>query len=74
MKTIDAYYSVRVGYWALKNNMQENKVYVIVIWIYVQLGFCEQLATSSWGQSMASQTNTTATTRPICYAKKNIFW
>jgi hypothetical protein len=62
-----------VGYWALKNNVQEYKVYVTMIHIYVQLGFCEQLATSFWGQSMASQTNTTTTTRPISYTKKNIF-
>jgi hypothetical protein len=34
MKAIDANYSVRVGYWASKNNMQEYKVYVIVIWIF----------------------------------------
>jgi hypothetical protein len=26
MKTIDANYSVRVGYWALRNNVQEYKV------------------------------------------------
>jgi hypothetical protein len=31
MKGIDANYSVRVGYWASRNNMQEYKVYVIVI-------------------------------------------
>jgi hypothetical protein len=32
MKTID--YSVRVGYWALRNNVQEYKVYVTVIWMF----------------------------------------
>jgi hypothetical protein len=31
MKAIDANYSVRVGYWALRNNMQEYKIYAIVI-------------------------------------------
>jgi hypothetical protein len=34
MKAIDANYSVRVGYWASRNNMQEYKVYVIMIWIF----------------------------------------
>jgi len=34
MKAIDANYSVIVGYWASRNNMQEYKVYVIVIWIF----------------------------------------
>jgi hypothetical protein len=34
MKTMHAYYSVRMGYWALKNNLQEYKVYVIMIWIF----------------------------------------
>jgi hypothetical protein len=27
MKVIDAKYSVKVGYWALKNHVQEYKVY-----------------------------------------------
>jgi len=31
MKVINANYSVRVGYWASKNNMQEYKVYAIMI-------------------------------------------
>jgi hypothetical protein len=31
MKAIDVDYSVRVGYWALKNNMHEYKVYVTKI-------------------------------------------
>jgi hypothetical protein len=31
MKVIDANYSVRVGYWALKYNVQEYKIYVIMI-------------------------------------------
>jgi hypothetical protein len=34
MKAIDANYSVSVGYWALRNNVQEYKVYVIVIWMF----------------------------------------
>jgi hypothetical protein len=34
MKAIDANYNVRVGYWALKNNMQEYKVYVTKIWMF----------------------------------------
>ncbi len=34
MKTIHTNYSVRVGYWALKNNVQEYKVYVIMIQIF----------------------------------------
>ncbi len=34
MKAIDVNYSVRVGYWALRNNVQEYKVYVIVIWMF----------------------------------------
>jgi len=34
MKAIDVDYSVRVGYWALRNNVQEYKVYVIVIWMF----------------------------------------
>jgi hypothetical protein len=31
MKAINANYSVRVGYWASRNNVQEYKVYVVVI-------------------------------------------
>ncbi len=31
MKMIDAKYNVRVGYWALRNKVQEYKVYAIVI-------------------------------------------
>ncbi len=31
MKVIDAYYNVRVGYGALRNNVQEYEVYVIMI-------------------------------------------
>jgi hypothetical protein len=31
MKAINADYSVRVGYWASRNNVQEYKVYVVVI-------------------------------------------
>jgi hypothetical protein len=45
MKAIDADYSVKVGYWALRNNVQEYKICHSDI--DVRLGFCEQLATSS---------------------------
>ncbi len=31
MKMVDAKYSVKVGYWALKNKMKEYKVYAIKI-------------------------------------------
>ncbi len=31
MKVIDVDYNVRMGYWASRNNMQEYKVYAIVI-------------------------------------------
>jgi hypothetical protein len=31
MKAIDVDYNVRVRYWASRNNVQEYKVYVIVI-------------------------------------------
>jgi hypothetical protein len=34
MKVIDAKYSVRVGYWATINNVQEYKVYAIVIQMF----------------------------------------
>jgi hypothetical protein len=34
MKVIDVDYNVGVGYWALRNNMQEYKVYVIVIQMF----------------------------------------
>jgi len=34
MKAIDANYSVSVGYWALRNIVQEYKVYVTVIWMF----------------------------------------
>jgi hypothetical protein len=34
MKAMDANYNVRMGYWALRNNVQEYKVYVIVIWMF----------------------------------------
>jgi hypothetical protein len=45
MITIDVDYNFRVGYWALRNNVQEYKVYAID----VRTKFCEQLVTSSWG-------------------------
>jgi hypothetical protein len=31
MKGIDVDYSAKVGYWTLRNNVQEYKVYVIVM-------------------------------------------
>jgi hypothetical protein len=31
MKMVDAKYGVKVGYWALRNNMKEYKVYAIMI-------------------------------------------
>jgi hypothetical protein len=31
MKVINAEYNVKVGYWALRNNIQEYKVYAIMI-------------------------------------------
>ncbi len=34
MKVIDVDFNARVGYWALKNNMQEYKFYVIMIWMF----------------------------------------
>jgi hypothetical protein len=34
MKTIDANYSVRVGYWASKNNLQKYKVYATIIQMF----------------------------------------
>jgi hypothetical protein len=34
MKAIDVDYSVKVRYWASRNNMQEYKVYVIMIHIF----------------------------------------
>ncbi len=48
---IDEGYNVRVGYWASRNNMQS----LCHSDMDVQLNFREQLATSSWRQSMASQ-------------------
>jgi hypothetical protein len=34
MKGIDVNYNVRVGYWASKNNVQEYKVYVIMVGMF----------------------------------------
>jgi hypothetical protein len=34
MKGIDVDYNVRVGCWASRNNVEEYKVYVIVIWMF----------------------------------------
>jgi hypothetical protein len=34
MKVIDANYNVRMGYWALRNNMKEYKAYATVIWMF----------------------------------------
>jgi hypothetical protein len=34
MKTIDAKYNVRMGYWAIRNNVKEYKIYAIVIWMF----------------------------------------
>jgi hypothetical protein len=56
MKVIDVDYSVRMGYWASRSDMQEYKVYAIVIWMF-DLDFFEHLATSSWEPSMVSITN-----------------
>jgi hypothetical protein len=53
MKVIDADYNFRVGYWALKNNVQEYKICHSDT--DIRLGFCEQFATSSWRLYAASQ-------------------
>jgi len=34
MKGKDVDYDVRIGYWASRNNLQEYKIYVIVIWMF----------------------------------------
>jgi hypothetical protein len=34
MKVVDVDYNVKVGYWESRNNMQEYKVYVTVIWMF----------------------------------------
>jgi hypothetical protein len=34
MKAINANYNVKVGYWASRNNVQEYKVYVAMIWMF----------------------------------------
>jgi hypothetical protein len=34
MKVIDAEYSVRVGYWASKNNVKEYKMYATIIQMF----------------------------------------
>ncbi len=42
MKVIDVDYNVQVGYWDEKNNVQEYKVYVIVIQMF-DLNFVNNL-------------------------------
>jgi hypothetical protein len=67
MKVIDAKYSVRVGYWASRNNVEEYKVYVTMIQMF-DLNFvttCDKLLETIYGQPNQQ----TATTRPIYYAK-----
>ncbi len=34
MKVVTADYNVRVGYWASRNNVEEYKVYVTMIWMF----------------------------------------
>jgi len=34
MKMINIDYSVRMGYWALRNNMKDYKIYAIMIWMF----------------------------------------
>jgi len=42
MKVIDANYSVRMGYWALRNHVHVYKVYAIVKWMF-DLNFMNNL-------------------------------
>jgi hypothetical protein len=46
MKMIDAKYSLIMGYWASRNNMQEYKVYAIVIRMF-ELDFVNNLLQAS---------------------------
>lgn len=71
VKVIDAKYSVRVGYWASRNNVHEYKVYVTMIQMF-DLNFvttCDKLLETTCGQPNQQ----TATTRPIYYAKQNVY-
>ncbi len=68
MKAIDAYYSVRVGYWVLKNNVQEYKVYVTVIQMFdwnFENDLRQALGDNSW---LVESTNHNYKTHFLCQA------
>jgi hypothetical protein len=71
MKAIDTSYSVGMGYWASRNNVQEYKVYVIVIRMFDSvLGTtCNKLLETIHGQLNKK----TTTIGPVYYAKHNIY-
>jgi hypothetical protein len=57
MKMIDAKYSLRMGYWASRNNVHEYKVYAIVIWMF-DLDFVNDLRQASTDNPwLTEQTN-----------------
>ncbi len=55
MKILDEEYNVKVGYWALKNNVKEYKVYATLIWMF-DLDFVN-FVISSWGQFVTNRIN-----------------
>jgi hypothetical protein len=69
MKMIDVDYSVRVGYCASRNNMQEYKMYVIVIEMFSP-NFVNNLWQAPWDNPwLAKPTNYNCKTRLLHQAK-----
>jgi hypothetical protein len=77
MKAINAYYNVRGGYWASRNNVQEYKVYVVVIQMF-NLDFVNTLREfprDKFLETIHGQSNRQTTTiGPVYYANQNNYW
>jgi hypothetical protein len=73
MKVINVDYSVRMGYWASRNNMQEYKI-TMPQWYGCSTIFswttCNLLLMTICGQLSWE----TTTTRSVYYTKCNIYW
>jgi hypothetical protein len=70
MKAINANYNVKVGYWASRNNVQEYKVYVAMIWMF-NLDFVnnlrQALGDNPWPAKPTNQNYRTRLLRQVEY-------
>jgi hypothetical protein len=57
---IDVDYNVKMGYWASKNNVQEYKVFMTMIWMF-NLDFVNNLQ-QALGDNLCGQPNQQTTT------------